>query len=57
MVRISKQAERRSQYPRKHKHPSPKTGPLKDKLANGFKEHANSLNGETGAALFISKIK
>lgn len=57
MVRISKQSERRHQSPRKHKAPSVKTGPRKDALAKGFKEHKNALEGETGAVAFIPKIK
>lgn len=57
MVRISKQAERRSQYPRKHRKPSQKTGPLKDNLPNGFNEHKNALEGEAAATAYISKIK
>lgn len=57
MVRISKKAERKSQSPRKHRPPSEKSGPLKDNLPKGFKEHSNSLEGEYGAQAFIPKIK
>lgn len=57
MVRISKQAQKRNKSPRKHRAPSPKTGPLKDQLPNGFKEHPNALQGECAAACFIPKIK
>lgn len=57
MVRISKQAERRSRFPRKHRAPSTKTGPLKDSLANGYKEHPNALEGDLAKAVFIPKIK
>lgn len=57
MVRIAKQAERRAQYPRKTRAPSEKTGTLKDNLKGGYKPHANALEGESAATLFISKIK
>ena len=57
MVRISKQAERRSRFPRKHRAPSAKTGPLKDNLSNGFKKHANALEGDLAKMVFIPKIK
>lgn len=57
MVRISKQSERRSRFPRKHRNPSEKTGPLKDQLSKGYKEHANALEGNVGAMAFIPKIK
>jgi len=57
MVRISKQSERRNRSPRKHRAPSEKTGPLKDNLPKGFKEHANALGGDTAAKAFIPKIK
>lgn len=57
MVRISKQAERRNRFPRKHRAPSIKTGPLKDNLAHGFKEHVNALEGDLAKAVFIPKIK
>lgn len=57
MVRPSKQQERRARYPRKHRAPQPQTGPLKDKLPLGYKEHANSLEGDVAATAFIPKIK
>jgi hypothetical protein len=57
MVRISKQSERRNRFPRKHRAPAAKTGPLKDQLKDGYKPHANSLEGEVGALAFIPKIK
>ena len=57
MVRISKQEERRNQSPRKHRNPSQKTGPLKDNLPNGFKEHANALEGGVEKLAFIPKIR
>lgn len=55
MTRMSKQGERRARSPRKHKAPSPKTGPKKDALALGYKEHPNALGA--GAELrFVPKI-
>ena len=57
MVRISKQNERRSQSPRRHRAPSKKTGPLQDNLPKGYKEHANGLDGDMAKAFFIPKIK
>lgn len=57
MVRISKQQERRSRSPRKHRAPSPKTGPKADNLPNGFKLHTNAIEGASAAMGFIPKIK
>lgn len=57
MVRISKQSERRSRFPRKHRAPSPKTGPVEDNLPNGFKDHANAIEGDIAKYAFIPKIK
>ncbi len=57
MVRISKQSERRQRSPRKHKAPAVKTGPLKDNLPLGFKEHANALDGAVAQAAFIPNIR
>lgn len=57
MVRISKQAERRSRFPRKHRAPSVKTGPREDNLSKGYKEHSNALEGDLAKAVFIPKIK
>jgi len=57
MVRIAKQAERRAQCPRKTRAPSPKTGTLKDNLKEGYKPHANALEGDLAASFYISKIK
>jgi len=55
MTRVSKKSERRAQCPKKCKPPQPKTGPLKDNLPKGYKEHVNAL--EAGANAFIPKIK
>jgi len=52
---MSKQGERRARYPRKHKAPSVKTGPLKEVLI--FKEQVNAIQGDTAAFAFIPKIK
>lgn len=57
MVRISKQAEKRNRSPRKCRGPSVKTGPLKDNLPKGYKEHDNALPGDVAATAFIPKIK
>lgn len=57
MVRISKQAEKRSRSPRKSRAPSPKTGPLRDNLPNGYKQHDNALEGDLATTAFIPKIK
>jgi hypothetical protein len=57
MVRISKQGEKRSQFKRKHRKPSPKTGPLKDNLPGGYKPHPNAIAGDLATQLFIPKIK
>lgn len=57
MVRISKQAERRNKFPRKTRNPSEKTGPLKDNLKKGFKEHSNAVEGDLAKEIFIPKIR
>lgn len=57
MVRISKQAERRSRMPRRPKLSRGKTGTKKDNLSAGFKEHPNALQGDFAALAFIPKIK
>ncbi len=57
MTRISKQAERRAQSPRKHRKPSPKTGSLKCNLPLGYKEHSNALEVEFAVPTFIAKVK
>lgn len=55
MVRISKQSERRQRFPRKHRKPSKKTGPLKE--AKAFNPHENALEGELATLAFIPKTK
>lgn len=57
MVRIAKQAERRSQSRRRTKAPAKKTGALKDNLPSGYKPHSNALVGEFAATAFIPKIR
>lgn len=57
MVRMSKQGERRHRFSRKHRPPSPKTGPLKDNLPDGFKSHSNALEGDLSKLVFIPKVK
>lgn len=57
MVRISKQQERRSVSPRRPQTNFEKTGPRKDNLPSGFKEHKNALEGELSQVAFIPKIK
>ena len=56
MTRMSKQEKRRAMSPRKRRAPSPKTGPLKDNLPKGYKEHENALEAITAGA-FIPKIR
>lgn len=44
MTRLSKQTRRRKVSPRRPTLPGQKTGPKKDLLAKGFREHKNALN-------------
>lgn len=53
MTRMSKQARRRAVSPRRPRLNGPKTGPKKDNLPRGFKEHDNALSAEG----FIPKIR
>ena len=57
MVRISKQSQRRNRFPRKHRAPSAKSGPRQDNLPDGFKTHANALEGDLAKMAFIPKVK
>lgn len=61
MTRMSKQGERRAKSPRKTKPPQLKTGPKKDHLEKGFREHINafahSAEGEHVQRAFIPKIQ
>jgi hypothetical protein len=56
MTRTSKQEERRNRSPRRPRKPAAKTGPLKDNLPKGFKEHENALTGAQAKDAFIPKI-
>lgn len=56
MVRLSKQEKIRSRNPHRRRAPSRKTGPLKDNLPNGYKEHSNALEGQLSQECFIPKI-
>jgi hypothetical protein len=57
MVRISKQEQRRAVSRRRPAPPAKKTGPKKDALPQGFKLHANAIEGTLSQTLFIPKIK
>lgn len=52
MVRISKKAERRAISPRRPKVAGTKTGPKKDNLPKGYREHTN---GDPESGRFIPK--
>lgn len=57
MVRISKQAERRSRRPHRTRAPALKTGAKKDNLPMGFKEHANAISDSNIAqTTFIGRV-
>ncbi|MEL7432169.1 MAG: hypothetical protein AAGI90_06575 [Chlamydiota bacterium] len=57
MTRISKQKERRARCPRKRKvFLDSKTGPKKDALELGYKEHINSVT-HSDPQSFIPRIK
>jgi hypothetical protein len=57
MVRISKQGKRRQKSPRRPKLGLTKTGPLKDHLSKGFKEHSNAVSGDLAGGIFIAKVR
>jgi hypothetical protein len=57
MVRMSKQGQRRNQFPRRRRAPSVKTGPLQDNLPNGFKQLENAIEGNFAQSMYIPKIK
>ena len=56
MTRVSKK-DRLKRCPRKPRYGSVKTGPKKDNLPKGFKEHANVFTGEASQTVFIPKVK
>ena len=53
MTRVGKKEERRNQSPRRPRLAGTKTGPKKDNLPKGFKEHPNAVEGQ----MFIPKVK
>lgn len=55
MTRISKQGRRRNISPRRPRIAGEKTGPKKDNLEQGFKEHANAA--PEAPQVFIAKVK
>ena len=56
MTRQSKQGERRARSPRKPRAPTPKTGPKKDNLSSGYREHTNAIDTEKAPGVFVPKI-
>lgn len=57
MTRISKQNQRRAVSPRRPSVASTKTGPKKDNLPKGYREHENTFKCEGRTNIFIPKIK
>ena len=57
MTRMSKQGERRAISPRRPRPPSPKTGPKRDRLEFGYKQHENAMTADDAAARFIPKVR
>lgn len=57
MTRMSKQSKDRSVSPKRPRGPAKKTGPKKDKLSKGYKEHPNAIEGDFAAKAFVPKIK
>lgn len=55
MTRMSKQGKRRAMSPRRPTISGEKTGPKKDALKKGFKEHPNAVGQELAASVFIPK--
>lgn len=56
MTRISKQGKIRNKSPRRPKPPSPKTGPKRDALEFGYKQHVNAYSDAAAKNRFIPKI-
>lgn len=56
MVRICKK-ERLKYCPRKPRYGAIKTGPMKDNLPKGYKEHENAFVSDTKVTTFIGKVK
>lgn len=57
MTRMSKQSERRMVSPRRPRQPGVKTGPKRDNLAKGYKEHENAIAGDMAASIFVAKVR
>ncbi len=54
MTRMSKKEERRHRSPRKrHYNAAEKTGPKKDNLPKGFREHVNAVTTQGERITFI----
>ncbi len=53
MTRQSKQGERRARCPHKRQPPAEKTGPKKDNLPKGYREHTNRAEG----AFYLPPVK
>jgi len=56
MVRLSKQTRDRQCSFRRPRSPGKRTGPKKDTLKNGYKEHQNALEGMYEGYAFIPKM-
>jgi hypothetical protein len=56
MTRISKQGRRRNISPRRPRLSGAKTGPKKDALEFGFKNHENAVVADSTPTRFIPKI-
>ncbi|MEX1012194.1 MAG: hypothetical protein WD595_00050 [Waddliaceae bacterium] len=56
MVRISKQNQRRATSPRKPKIGAEKTGPKKDNLSKGYREHENAVPSKHSESIFVGKV-
>lgn len=57
MTRMSKKGERRAVSPRRRRAPGKKTGPKRDALPMGFREHINAVQDGAVQQLFIPKVK
>lgn len=57
MVRLSKVTRIRQKSHKRPKIGGPKTGPKKENLPLGYKEHKNALQGDVAKAAFIPKIQ
>lgn len=56
MTRMSKPARRRAVSPRKRRAPAEKTGSRENNLPLGYKKHANAVEGDLAAQIFIRKV-